>query len=738
MSEVAAPTLLNVAVAVPLHRAFYYYSIEGKPAPCLGARVLVSFARRKMLGIVIERNLDENALKDDIQLSKIKPIDDILDQVPVLSDNLLALGIWMSAYYHHPIGECLHTMLPAQLRKNTPIVVPAEKFIQACSEYSDTDILQSLQRAKKQLLAFKQLSSQPQSLTQFKQQHSPAVINALVNKGYAEIVLREHDFQAWHEKLNIAPHQQANIDQALAITQVVNSTGFAPFLLDGITGSGKTEVYLQIIDPILRRDQQVLILVPEIGLTPQTVARFEQRFGIEVGVLHSNLSDKARALVWQQAKDGNLGIVIGTRSAIFTPLARPGMIIVDEEHDESFKQQDGLKYHARDLAVYLANQYQIPLVLGSATPSLESLHNAQRGKYHLLQLHQRAGKAVLPSQRLMNIANQTMQYGIAEGMLARIAEHLSVGNQVMIFVNRRGYAPAMLCHHCGYVATCESCDSPFTVHKRLANLQCHRCAETRAIPSTCPQCSSTDFVTEGLGTEQVLQGVQSLFPDYRAVRIDSDAVRGKGKLDKLLADINQHKFDILVGTQILSKGHHFANVTLVLIIDVDSALYSADFRAPEKLAQLVTQLAGRAGRGDKQGEMWLQTHHPEHPLLQDLINNGYRDFAQLSLLERQHAQLPPHHFQLCLRAESNQAALAKDFLQNARAVVEQFQSLSVIGPVPCLIEKRQGRYRYMLVLQSAARQYLQSAFATAMPVIQSLPEAKKVRWSIDVAPIDFS
>jgi primosomal protein N' (replication factor Y) len=616
-------------------------------------------------------------------------------------------------------------LLPAALRKqqkgktNAAVATQAYLQLDTASKAND-EVDELLARSLKQFDLYRLLKKGAQPLSVIKQQFTAAIIKALIDKLLIEKVDVVEKPDEWTTQLTISEKPVPNVEQAMAIATINLASGFDTMLIEGVTGSGKTEVYLQIIEPLLAAGKQVLILVPEIGLTPQTVGRFEKRFGIRVGTLHSNLNDTERLQVWQQAKEGSLGIVIGTRSCIFIEMKNPGMIIVDEEHDDR------------------ARQLNIPLVLGSATPSLESLHNALEKKYRHILLPNRAGNAAMPAQRLMNIKGQPMQYGIAQGMLDKMQIQLDAGNQVMVFVNRRGYAPALLCHQCGHVEHCARCDNPMTVHKSANNLQCHRCADIRQLPKACAECGHTELDTFGVGTEQLQQGLETLFPDYATVRVDSDTVRGKGKLSQLLQDINQQKYQILVGTQILSKGHHFPDVTLVLILNVDSALFSADFRAPEKLAQLITQLSGRAGRSDKAGEMWLQTHCPEHPLLQDLINNGFSDFARYALLERKHAALPPHEHQICIRSESHHKHLSMHFLQLCAQLFKQFKHAKVLGPFPAFIEKKQGRYRNLLIIQSASRKYLQQATEQANKALSEMPVSKQVRWSIDVSPIDFS
>lgn len=721
---------LDVAVPVPLRQTFTYTHCEAlRP----GVRVSVPFGKRHLVGIVVGQHSEVE------QTTRLKAVDKVLDTEAVLDDVSMSLGRWLWQYYHHAPGEVLHTALPVKLRKGESAERTRQSWYRVSATGAQTDA-QELARAPRQQACLTQLQAAPLPAGELKQTYSPVILKALEERGVIEAF--EQSYQpsprAWLEKLKLSDKPRPDAQQAVAIAAINQRAGeFAPFLLEGVTGSGKTEVYLQAIETTLNAGRQVLILVPEIGLTPQTVSRFEQRFGIEVAVLHSQITDTARLTIWQRARAGELGIIIGTRSAIFTPLKFPGMLIVDEEHDESFKQQDGLRYHARDLAVMRARKENIPLVLGSATPSLETLNNALNLRYQHLHLTQRAAGAAATMQHILDVRDQPIRFGLAEGTLALMRQHLSQGNQVLVFVNRRGYAPALLCHHCGHTETCQRCERPYTVHRTHQRLQCHHCASTRPLPARCQSCGASELVTAGVGTEQLEQGLSQLFPDAAQVRIDSDSVRGKDKLQTMLNKINHQEYQLLIGTQILSKGHHFPHVTLVVVLDCDGALFSADFRAPEKLAQLVTQLAGRAGRASKPGEMWLQSHNPGHPLLQDLVNNGYAHFARHALLERKMAQLPPFSAQVVIRAEAIEGDLAWRFLNQAQAILD-IEGLQLIGPMPGLIEKRQGRFRFMLVLQSPRRQHLHQQLRLALPHISALPDAARVRWSCDIDPTDFS
>lgn len=725
-------TILRVALPIP-KRQLFDYLYQGKELAA-GVRVRVSFGPRKLIGVVWG-----TAETSEWDISKLKSIEAVLDEFPIFDPVLIKLCNWLAQYYKHPIGDVVQTAMPVALRKGeSSQPKPIEYW--TLSESGHATDLSSLTRAPKQRSMIEALQKLDLVKSKAKSEFGLSAIKALAEKALIESIEKVPTLTStWQQNLLIQDKPNANVEQAIAISCIeAKLDQYGCFLLDGITGSGKTEVYLQAIEQVLKQGKQVLILVPEIGLTPQTVHRFKYRFGIDVGVLHSGLNNNERLQVWQQSATAQLGIIIGTRSAIFTPMLKPGLLIVDEEHDSSYKQQDGLRYHARDLAVMRAREENIPLVLGSATPALETLNNALTSKYQHLKLHQRAGNASLATQHVFDIRQQQLKFGVAQGMLDRMSQHLQQGSQVMLFINRRGYAPALMCHQCGFVEHCKQCDKPFTLHKQLYKLQCHHCGSAKAIPKNCHQCQSNVLTSMGVGTEQLEQGLASYFPQYSSIRIDSDSARGKNKLDNMLTSINNNEHQILIGTQILSKGHHFPNVTLVLILDVDGALFSADFRAPEHLAQLVTQLAGRAGRAEKPGEMWLQTHDPGHPLLQDLINNGYAHFAQYALLERQHANLPPYSFQALFKAQSLSAREAFDFLLQIGQLFNDADNVYCLGPIPALMEKRQGQYRMQLLLQSPQRSALQKAIGQHMLKIESLHLANKVRWSLDIDPQDFS
>ncbi len=481
------------------------------------------------------------------------------------------------------------------------------------------------------------------------------------------------------------------------------------------------------------------MLVPEIGLTPQLLNRFLQRLDGRIAIMHSGLNDEERLQAWLHTQAGSADVIIGTRSAVFSPLLRPGIIIIDEEHDLSFKQQDGFRYSARDLAVKRARDLNIPIVLGSATPSLETLYNALQGRYETLLLPERAGKAKPPTISLLDVRSQKMEHGVSAQLLHKMKEHLENDSQVLLFLNRRGYAPVLMCHECGWHALCPRCDAHMTLHQSSSQLRCHHCGTEQYKPSACPKCKSDDLLQMGFGTERIEHALTELFPQYQVIRIDRDSTRRKGSMEKLLNEINNGKQQILIGTQMLAKGHHFPNVTLVGMLNADHGLYSSDFRASERMGQLILQVAGRAGREEKEGEVLIQTHHADHPLFKPLLKHDYPGFAKALIEERQQTELPPFTHLALLRAEAVDQQSPMIFLEQARRLLEQASQndIMLMGPFPALMERRAGRYRAQLLIQANNRKQLQTLFASSIPQIEIDKTAKKVRWSIDIDPMDL-
>jgi primosomal protein N' (replication factor Y) (superfamily II helicase) len=728
-------SVIRVALPVPLPKLFDYLTSEHEQ-PTIGARVLVPFGARQLIGIVVE-----TAQTSDFPLKQLKPMLKLLDNASVFTPGLWQLLIWAQRYYHYPIGEILLQALPVKLRQGDSAAPPIIQFWQLTTAGKNLAV-DELKRAVRQQQAMKLLATEPLNSAKLPAGITTQTLKTLQTKGWCQLEAQSPSVQQWQPFFRtLGERLKLNTEQATAVAAIQSEDfHFVAWLLAGITGSGKTEVYLTILENILASGKQALVLVPEIGLTPQTIARFRARFHAPIDVLHSALSEGERLNVWRRAMRGESAIVIGTRSALFTPLAKPGIIIIDEEHDSSYKQQDSWRYHARDLAVMRAAQENIPIVLGSATPALESLYNASIGKYRKLLLTKRAGNANIAEQRLIDLKSTTLQAGLSPQLVNKIRQHLQANNQVLLFLNRRGFAPALLCHDCGWLAECQHCEHYYTYHQQLAVLRCHHCDTQRAIPHYCPSCGATHLMPVGNGTEQLEQHLTELFPNVPITRVDRDTTSRKGALEQHLHSIHQGGRRILIGTQMLAKGHHFPEVTLVGLIDVDSALFSADFRATERFAQLYIQVAGRAGRARKSGEVFLQTHHPEHPLLHTLMQQGYLAFAKQALSERKALALPPYAQLVLCRAEDTNnedaAQLLTDFRQILLQCPHTTSELTIVGPMPALHSKRNGRWRWQLFLQHPSRLKLQAILDQALPKLETLPTRKKVKWILDIDPQD--
>ena len=727
--------IVRVALAVPLPR-FFDYLYPPDLTPIVGGRVLVPFGSQKRVGIVVDLPASSDVAKE-----KLKPIIDVLDAESLFNSTTWDWLAWSANYYRAALGDVLFQALPVKLRNGESAVKNDRTFWRITDLGKQALELGALKRAKKQIEALNLLLTQ--DLEKGNNEISSAIWSALKGKDYVEEIIVPTEQKSWQQALgdnplvNLDNRLTLNKQQALAFSQLLFQEGFNVWLLEGVTGSGKTEIYLQYIEEVLKKGKQVLVLVPEIGLTPQTVRRFQARFNVEIDVLHSNLNDTQRLNVWERARTGQSAIVIGTRSALFTQFSDLGLIILDEEHDGSFKQQDGWRYHARDLGIVLAQKLNIPILLGSATPSLESVNNVQNGKYHHLVLSKRAGNATALRQFVIDLKHQRIQNGLSEPLLKRMQEHLEKGNQVLLFLNRRGFAPVLLCHECGWIDECHHCEKPYTYHQHQRVLRCHHCGAQKTVPMQCGHCGSTHLVTTGLGTEQLEETLKVRFPQYNIARIDRDSTARKGKLEGYLEDIQQGKSQILIGTQMLAKGHHFPNVTLVALVNVDNALFSLDFRAEERLAQLYVQVAGRSGRAEKQGEVVLQTHYPDHQLLTTLLEKGYQAFAEETLKLRHNMGLPPFSFQALFKAQCRHSEEAENALsQLASFFYEQkIEGLQVLGPIPAPFSKKAGQYRWQLLLQHTSRKQLQSALSRYSP---ELIKSSQVRLILDVDPLDLS
>lgn len=731
------PTIAQVVLPVPLDKRFDY-RIQAHQFPVIGGRVSVPFGPKTLTGVVVALTH-----QSDFPTDQLKTIRQVLDSTPVWPEPLYQLLNWSSQFYLYPLGETLLNAMPSALRKGKPADF-ASQVEWRITEQGKNQLMAGFGRAVKQAKVMTMLEQGPLPHQQMLDAEiSSTVLKTLQEKGWIESAEMKPARQAWPEQIESAADKpKLNAEQAVAIATINSAAGFGCYLLEGVTGSGKTEVYLNLIKPVLEQGRQALVLVPEIGLTPQTINRFRRRFSVPVEVIHSGLNETERLNAWLSARDKHAGIVIGTRSALFTPFSDLGIIIVDEEHDASYKQQDSLRYHARDVAIMRAHKEDLPIVLGSATPALETLYNAQTGKYHHLTLTQRAGSAVAAKQSVLDIKGLYLESGLSAPLIARMRKHLDTGSQVMLFLNRRGFSPALMCHECGWIADCQRCDAYYTYHQHSNEIRCHHCGSQRPVVHQCQSCGSTQLVTVGVGTEQLEKHLAELFPEYKTIRIDRDSTRRKGSLEAALSAIRNKEYQILIGTQMLAKGHHFPDVTLVGLLDVDGSLYSSDFRASERLAQLFIQVAGRAGRASKPGEVLLQSHHPEHPLLQALLYKGYNHFAQTALQERKMAGLPPYTFLTLFRAEANNTEMVEEFLRQLKHTLEAHPAFGdtsmLLGPTPAPMAKRAGKARWQLLLQTQTRKTMQQLLHSARPAISLLPLAKKVRWSMDIEPQDFS
>ena len=700
-----------------------------------GIRAQIPLGRsRQVIGIVMQITD-----KTNVPANKLKSIIALLDKTPVLSSPLLALARFASHYYHYPIGEVCALMLPVWLRRGHALIGEQTQTVYCLSDKKADLTVDDFKRAKRQQQLFTLLQTAKQGLSRqyITQWGIPgSVIEALLKKSV--IIAEEKPVTHAVTSQKAAPHPPVvlNEEQQCAVNTMVKALStFRVFLLQGVTGSGKTQVYFDVMSQVLAQGRQVLFLVPEIGLTPQTVGRVQQRFAVPIALLHSGLNDKARVLAWEQAQSGYARIVIGTRSALFVPLKQAGLFVIDEEHDLSFKQQDGLRYSARDLAIKRAEIEKVPIILGSATPALESIYNAKMGRYHPLYLHQRAGNAVLPDYQLIDLRMQPLNHGISVALRDAIAKTLKQGHQVLVFLNRRGYAPVLICHECAWSAQCHQCDARMTLHQSAHYLQCHHCGIKTAIPKQCPDCQCQQLIPVGIGTQRVADALAPLFPDVPILRIDADTTRQKGAMQSYVKTIHDGKPCILLGTQLLAKGHHFPHVTLVAIVEADSGLYSADFRAMEHLAQLLLQVGGRAGRAEKKGNVLIQTHMPQHPLLQQLIHSGYSAFADTTLSERQAAGLPPFACLALLRAESKNQQNNLQLLNQIKTTWASTltDAVTVLEPIPAAMARRAGFYRAQLLIRSNQRKVLHQALKALIAVIEQCRSAK-VHWILDVDP----
>ncbi|QLG89803.1 primosomal protein N' [Chitinibacter bivalviorum] len=718
-----------VALDVPLNRLFGY--AIGNLDPHVGQRVIVPFGPRQLSGIVIERRSDAGEF-----VGKTRNILAIRDDLPALPPETLALCQFVADYYHHPLGAVLSSALPTVFRN-----VPAFKSPAPACVYYAPDVAILLAQISARAHAQRRVA---QAL---EQPYTPAALRRLHDSGlkWAKLWAEKGWVQTAAESTVLAeptPNLPLNAEQATAVAALSAAHGFAPFLLYGITGSGKTEVYLQTIAAVLGRGEQVLVLIPEINLTPQLEGRFRARFpGVQMSCLHSGLNDTERAVNWLAALSGEAKIVLGTRLAIFTPLPHLGMIVVDEEHDPSFKQQEGLRYSARDVAVYRARSAQVPIVLGSATPSIESWANAKAGRYQMLTLAERAVPgAVLPKITLLPVKKAGLIDGFNRMAFAAMHEALARGEQVLVFINRRGYSPVLQCGECGWMASCKHCSARLVLHLRDRSLRCHHCGFEEPITHACPDCGNQDLKPVGQGTQRLEESLATHFPGKTILRIDRDSTRRKGEMDAALAQVHSGEADILIGTQMLAKGHDFDRLNLVIALNADTGLFSVDFRAEERLFALLTQVAGRAGRRETPGEVMIQTAFADHPFYHQLLGRDYAPFANRTLIERTEMLLPPAAAWVLFRAEAPDIEHALQILQLIRACFERLAPefllpLTLNHPVAATMVKKAGVERAQLLIAAEQRAQLQRALHQAMPHIEVI-KCGKGRWTLDVDPIE--
>jgi primosomal protein N' (replication factor Y) len=726
---------LQVALPVPLIGLFDYLPLEGQypNEQWIGCRVEVPFGTRSMVGWV-----NGIGFQQDPNIT-IKPIHSRIDSNRIISDEWLSTIRWIAQYYQAPLGEVFSTAVPTYVREGRAL---------PDTQHYAWQLTDKGRAGYSGLRSNSQVRLLSESLVQVERSEAWLELNHPKWRKAVKRLLELHFIERMAlsksliENTALLPGPALNNEQQICVNAINHSNDFAVHLLDGITGSGKTEVYIQAILHCLARGKQALILVPEIGLTPQTLDRFNSRLPVAVNILHSNLSDGARMQAWAAMAEGSGRVLIGTRSAVFASLPEAGLIIVDEEHDASYKQQDGFHYHARDVAAMRAKALNIPIILGSATPSLESLNNVETGRYQLHRLSQRAGPALPPIVKLVDIRKRKLIHGLGQELLDGIRQCLDKGEQALVFKNRRGYAPALLCHDCGFTAMCPRCDRTLTLHAGQKRLMCHHCGHQKPKPLACPDCGSLALQAQGYGTERLEEALANYFPETPCIRVDSETTRKRNGLELQLQLLGSNA-GILIGTQILAKGHDLPLLSFVGVVGVDEGLFSADFRAPEKLAQLLIQVSGRSGRSTRAGTVLIQTHHPENPILLQLLHGGYHQFAQSALIERKCAELPPYTFMALMRCESVHQESSQQFLADVTEILKStihHKKLKVhsSGAMPAPMPKRAGKSRWQLALTAKSRQALQQLLALTQLEIYQLKSARKVRWSIDIDPMDFS
>ncbi len=722
--------IARIALDVPLPRLFDY-ACPPELDVATGSRVIVPFGKRRLVGVVVEMS-DQS----EVDAGRIKPVECVLADAPPLPPDWLDLMRFLSGYYQRPLGETVIAALPPRIRSLKPLP-RADRTLWRATPGADPLKLRAGRRRRllETLIARGPLDEDALlDADAAARSAERTALRALAAAGAIETTQAVSG-------TGFEPGHALTETQGVALARILrDGTGFGTFLLHGVTGSGKTEIYFHLVADALARGRQALVLVPEIGLTPQLEARFRGAFpDTVVSVLHSGLEETARTSGWLRAASGEAGLVLGTRLAVLAPLPRLGLVIVDEEHDSSFKQQEGLRYSGRDAAVFRARQADAPVVLGTATPSLESYANALAGRYALVELPERASPgAQLPVVRALDLRNEPAEHGLAATLVNAIEARLARGEQSLVFINRRGYAPVLACGACGWTAGCTRCSARLVFHATDRRLRCHHCGLEAPLPRACPSCGNVDLSPMGRGTQRVEEALAGRFPAARLVRIDRDTARRKS-LSDTLEEIRSGGADILVGTQLIAKGHDFPKLTLVGVLNADSALVSTDYRAGERLFATLMQVAGRAGRRETRGEVLIQTRYPGHPLYTALARHDYAGFAKTQLAEREAAGFPPFLFEAALRAESRELAEAMAFLRAAAQLVEAPDGVRVYDPVPHVIVRRANMERAQLLVQSAARPPLQGFLrAWSEALFEYAPlHARNVRWHLDVDPIEF-
>ena len=733
--EIRNNLILKVALDVPLYKLFdYQLNKKNSTKPSIGSRVLVPFGKQKKVGVIIDI-----VNRSSVAKSKLKECISILDENPIFEKKQLDFIHFASNYYQYPLGRVLYAAMPGNLRKGKSLT----KFINSIviTDNGKNIDLDSLKKRAPKQAALMSILMESHTLDS----------NGLSNifpewKKYSKRPIEKNWIKI--EQI-IEPHKDTqkldkntkgpalNSEQKKAILDVKKSSTFNTFLLDGVTGSGKTEIYLSLISDVIERGQDALILVPEIGLINQLNRRIEVRLGIKPSQYHSGLTEKERFITWKKIQESKTRIILGTRSAILAPFKNLGLIVVDEEHDISYKQQEGFRYSARDLAVMRAKNFNIPIILGSATPSLESFNQHVNNKYKYLTLKKRAGNAKMPSMHLIDLNKGHSEDGLSKLLIKSMNEHIENDGQILVFINRRGYAPTLICKTCNFIAECSRCDSRMTLYLSKKLLLCHHCGYKEKYKKSCIKCDS-EMIALGQGSQRIEDSLKKHFPNEQILRIDSDSTQQKNSLDEALEKAKAGKAKILVGTQMLSKGHHFSSLSLVVVVNADQGLFSNDFRGSERLAQNIIQVAGRAGREKKKGQVIIQTEYPDHPFWPLLFQGGYKEIVEMTLMDRKSANWPPYSFIVLIRAQSHRKKYTWSFLEEAKKIlISQKPNFSILGPVSAPMEKKASHYRGQLLLQSEGRKSLNQSLKVFIDEIERKKFVRRVKWSIDVDPIEL-